>query len=89
MKISYISCIFPKFKKAILVASWCIDSGLKAGRYVRNYSLQGKTLSLDFPRGNCHKVADPAGRCSLFLEEQKIYLTIKSMRRLIQNIART
>ncbi|MDH6675630.1 hypothetical protein M2277_006338 [Paenibacillus sp. LBL] len=69
MKISYISHIFPKFKKALLVARY-IDSGSKVDRYVRNYSLQGKTLSLLFFHGNCHKVADPAGRCSLFLEDQ-------------------
>lgn len=38
------------------------------GRYAKNFSLVGKTFSLFFIRGNCHKVADPLGRCSLDLD---------------------
>lgn len=71
MRIVYINQNFHRLKKAILVApNYWFDSCLKVDRYIRNYSLQGKTLSLSFMYGNCHKAADPDGNCSLFLEDQ-------------------
>lgn len=71
MRIIYKSLGLVKFKDAkIQFESW-FDSGLKVDRLVRNYSLNGKTLSLTFMRGNCYKIANPVQGCSLFLENQE------------------
>ncbi len=71
MRIIYRSSSFSKLKIAKLQRDSWFDSGLKVDRFVRNYSLKDKTVSLFFIKGNCHKVADPTLGCSLFLDEQE------------------
>lgn len=65
MKILYKSPQLIKYREAHLVAGWC---DTPVGRHVENFSLIGKSVNLLLIRGNCHKVTDPLGRCSLDLE---------------------
>lgn len=71
MNIIYKGPGFNKLKKPTLQSVWWVDPGMLIGYYTKNFSLQGKTFSLILMESNCHKVADPAGMCSLFLGEQK------------------
>ena len=73
MKITYKSTRLKQFINPVLITdywSYYFNLANPVSRYLYNYSLLGKTFSLHFFRGNCHRFIDSDQRCSLFIAKQ-------------------
>jgi len=69
LRVIYMSPFINLHTKAFPSNWWHPRSSIS--RYFINFSLTGKTFSLQLIRRNCHKIADPLNRCSLFIEGQE------------------